>query len=73
MKQVPANLDVIIIGSGMGGLSTAALLAKQGKKVLVLDSMILRGVIYIPLQKRGSSLTLGCTILVERLVRRIQV
>mmetsp|Transcript_12106 Transcript_12106/g.19966 ORF Transcript_12106/g.19966 Transcript_12106/m.19966 type:complete len:288 (-) Transcript_12106:44-907(-) len=37
LKQVPKKLDVIIIGSGMGGLSTAALLAKQGKKVLVLE------------------------------------
>ena len=29
--------DTIIIGSGMGGLSTAAILAKQGQKVLVLE------------------------------------
>jgi all-trans-retinol 13,14-reductase len=34
---VPENLDAIIIGSGIGGLSTAALLAKAGKKVLVLE------------------------------------
>jgi len=43
MKQVPSNLDVIIIGSGMGGLSTAALLAKQGKKVLVLEQHDIAG------------------------------
>jgi len=29
--------DVIVIGSGLGGLSTAVLLAKRGKKVLVLE------------------------------------
>ena len=29
--------DAIIIGSGVGGLSTAALLAKAGKKVLILE------------------------------------
>lgn len=30
-------MDVIIIGSGIGGLSTAALLAKSGQQVLVLE------------------------------------
>lgn len=35
--KVPENLDAIIIGSGIGGLSTAALMAKTGKKVLVLE------------------------------------
>lgn len=31
------HYDAIVIGSGMGGLSTAALLSKQGKKVLLLE------------------------------------
>ena len=29
--------DAIIIGSGMGSLTSAAILAKEGKKVLVLE------------------------------------
>jgi len=39
-KQQPKlleNYDTIIIGSGMGGLATAAILAKQGQRVLVLE------------------------------------
>jgi len=35
--QLQATYDTIIIGSGMGGLSTAAILSKEGQKVLVLE------------------------------------
>ena len=31
------NYDTIIIGSGMGSLTSAAILAKEGQKVLVLE------------------------------------
>ena len=32
--------DVIIIGSGLGGLAAGAKLAKEGKKVLLVDSQV---------------------------------
>ncbi len=35
--QLAASYDAIIIGSGMGSLTTAALFSKQGKRVLVLE------------------------------------
>mgnify|MGYP001791614240 CR=1 FL=1 len=36
-KKIPGELDAIVIGSGIGGMSSAAILAKTGKKVLVLE------------------------------------
>eukprot|EP00300_Choanocystis_sp_HF-7_P007869 c15556_g1_i1.p1 GENE.c15556_g1_i1~~c15556_g1_i1.p1 ORF type:complete len:582 (-),score=114.16 c15556_g1_i1:924-2669(-) len=36
-RKIPKDIDVIVIGSGMGGLTFAAVMAKEGKRVLVLE------------------------------------
>jgi len=37
INKVPEHLDAIIIGSGIGGMTTGAIMAKAGKRVLVLE------------------------------------
>jgi len=35
--KIPEKLDAIVIGSGIGGMTTAAIMSKSGKRVLVLE------------------------------------
>ena len=43
MKEVEENYDVVVIGSGIGGLTCAAYLAKNGLRTLVLEQHSLPG------------------------------
>jgi carotene isomerase len=43
VKNQDMNLDVIVIGSGIGGLTAAAILARYGKQVLVCESHAIAG------------------------------
>lgn len=42
-KRIPTKIDTIVIGSGIGGLTSAALLSKFGKRVLVLEQHYIAG------------------------------
>jgi all-trans-retinol 13,14-reductase len=43
IKKIPVDLDAIVIGSGISGLTTAGLLTRFGKKVLVLEGHYIAG------------------------------
>ena len=42
-EKVPADLDTIVIGSGMSGLTSAAVLSRMGRRVLVLEQHYVAG------------------------------
>ena len=42
-RKIPSDLDVIVIGSGISGLATAAFLSRVGKKVLVVEQHYIAG------------------------------
>jgi phytoene dehydrogenase-like protein len=43
VEKLPADIDTIVIGSGMGGLSCAAVLSRMGQRVLVLEQHYVAG------------------------------
>ena len=54
--------DTIIIGSGMGSLTSAAILAKEGQKVLVLERHYIAGGLLMSLREKDLNGMLGSII-----------
>ncbi len=57
--KIEDNYDAIIIGSGLGGMTTAAFLAKEGKKVLVLERHYVAGGFTHVFKRRGYEWDVG--------------
>jgi all-trans-retinol 13,14-reductase len=60
--EIIQKYDVIVIGSGMGGLATAAFLSKQGKSVLILERHTTAGGLPIVLNGKVMNGMLGFII-----------
>jgi phytoene dehydrogenase-like protein len=58
------NWDIIVIGSGMGSLTAASLLANDGAKVLVLERNYLPGGCVSSYYRKGFVFEAGATTLV---------
>jgi len=57
-----ADYDVIVIGAGCGGLSAGSLLAKQGRKVLVLDQGDMLGGCCSSFERDGYTFDSGASV-----------
>ena len=57
-----ADYDVIVIGAGNGGVSAGALLAKQGRKVLVLEQSDLVGGCCSTFEREGYHFDVGASV-----------
>ncbi len=58
-----SDYDVIVIGAGCGGLGCGALLAHQGRRVLVLEQSGLVGGCCSTFEKKGYKIDLGASII----------
>lgn len=59
VDHIPTALDAVVIGSGIGGLTAAALLSKAGKRVLVLEQHDQAGGCTHTFQNKGFEFDVG--------------
>src|SRR5512139_266898 len=57
------SYDVIVVGSGLGGLTAAALIAKRGLRVLLVEHHYLPGGMCTTLRRKGFSFDTGTALL----------
>lgn len=57
------NYDVVVIGSGMGGMCAAALLTQEGYKTLVVERLPRIGGRFSTIESRGFKLTTGAIVI----------
>lgn len=62
--KVNQDYDAIVIGSGMGGMSAAAMLAKNGYKVLILEAAAVPGGCSSSYYRKGFTFESGATTLI---------
>ena len=63
-RNLPNEIDIVVIGSGLGSLSAAVLLAKVGKSVIVLEQNYLPGGCVSSYFRKGFVFEAGATTLV---------
>ena len=63
MKNIKENLDIIVIGSGIGGLVTASQLASKGAKVLVLEKYLIPGGSGGSFKRKGYTFDVGASMI----------
>jgi len=60
-NRLDGPYDAIVIGSGIGGLTTAACLSRAGRKVLVLEQHYTAGGYTHSYARNGYEWDVGCT------------